>query len=454
MAGNPKVTVYIPSHNYGKYMGSAIESVLAQTMDSWELLLIDDGSSDTTQEVIARFRNREKIRTFRTEKIGLPAVANLALKEAKGDYIVRLDGDDLFDENALLVLSNYLDGRPEVALVFPDYYLFDEFGEIFTEKRRKKITDDNVLLEMPPNGACTMVRTATLREIGGYREDLGVQDGFDLWTKIAMKYKCGNVNLPLFYYRRHQNNITNNNYRILSAKRKIKNDATGSRFSESQPIIAVIPCRKGFDIVPDLWNQPVGEKTFLERRIEACVQSKLFSRIVVASDNEAVKEVIAKYGDSRLTFFTRRYEDTHHYNKLKNTLRAVAETYDPEFKGIIVVPYLAAPFVGTGTLEEAVSTLILNNANAAFGVKELDAPVYKRTDAGFMPINLKKGITTESDETYQDSYTVLAISNKNLESGYLLGVKTVGFVVPESECYFVNSPLALEIARKIEKAGD
>lgn len=449
MSNNPKVTVYVPSHNYGKYLPDAINSVISQTIDSWELLLIDDGSSDTTGEVIKRYRDNPKIRSFRTEKIGLPAVANLALREAKGKYFVRLDGDDLFDENALLVLSNYLDNNPEVALVFPDYYLFDEFGELYTEKRRKKITDDNVLLEMPPNGACTMARVNILKEIGGYREDLGVQDGFDLWTKVASKYRCANVNLPLFYYRRHQNNVTNNNYRILSAKRKIKNDAVSAKLDSHRPITAVIPCRKNFDFTLDLWNQRVGGKSLLERRIETCLRSPLFDYVVVASDSPDVKSVMDKFSDRRLAYFERQYADTHHYKKLKNTLCQVAEKFDPNFEGITVVPYLASPFVEIGTLEEAASTLILNNASSSFGVKELDAPIYKRTEAGFLPVNVKKEITTELDEIYQDSYTVLAVQNRNLESGHLMGAKSVGFVVPESECHFVNSALSLEIANKI-----
>ena len=78
-----RISVYIPSHNYGKYLGEAIESVLRQTVDDWELLVIDDGSTDNTQEVMNLYKSHPKIQLFQTNGIGLPAVCNLALKTRK-----------------------------------------------------------------------------------------------------------------------------------------------------------------------------------------------------------------------------------------------------------------------------------------------------------------------------------------------------------------------------------
>ena len=105
------ISVYIISHNYARYLEDAIESVLRQTIDNWELLLIDDGSTDETPEIISLYRDHPKINTFKTDGIGLPAACNLALNSANGEYLIRLDGDDIFDENILLILSHYLDHR-------------------------------------------------------------------------------------------------------------------------------------------------------------------------------------------------------------------------------------------------------------------------------------------------------------------------------------------------------
>ena len=163
-------------------------------------------------------------RLFNTDGTGLPAVCNLALKEAKGEYFIRLDADDIFDENILLVLTNYLEHHTNYDMVFPDYFLMDESGKILSHERREKIYHNNHILDTPANGACSLIRTKILKEIGGYREDLGVQDGYDLWNKLVTKTKFMNVNLPLFYYRRHSHNSTNGIKRLISAKRIIKSD--------------------------------------------------------------------------------------------------------------------------------------------------------------------------------------------------------------------------------------
>ncbi|HIC05038.1 MAG TPA: glycosyltransferase family 2 protein, partial [Nitrospirales bacterium] len=144
----PLITVYIASRNYGHFLGDAIESVLQQTIDNWELLLIDDGSIDDTSRVIDLYREHPKVRVHRTEGIGLPAVNNLALREAKGEYIIRLDGDDMFDLHILQILASHLDRDSELALVFPDYYLVDESGEIFAHERRQKLYSNDHLMDV------------------------------------------------------------------------------------------------------------------------------------------------------------------------------------------------------------------------------------------------------------------------------------------------------------------
>jgi glycosyltransferase involved in cell wall biosynthesis len=186
-----KFTVYIVSYNYGKFLMDSIESVLRQSVDDWELLIIDDNSIDNTRNVMNLYKGDARIRLYSTTGIGLPAVCNFALKKARGRYIIRLDGDDIFEENILLVLGGYLDQHPNAALVFPDCYLMDENGEVFAQEKRHKIYEHNHVLDMPPNGACTLVRRKVFDELGCYREDLGVQDGFDLWSRISSRYKAG-----------------------------------------------------------------------------------------------------------------------------------------------------------------------------------------------------------------------------------------------------------------------
>jgi hypothetical protein len=350
-AVTPTVSVYVVSHNYGNFLEQAIESVLRQHYEDWELILIDDGSTDHTLEIMRLYAGDPRVRIIKTLGIGLPAVANLALQESKGRYIIRLDGDDLFDENILFVLTSYIERHSEVALVFPDYYLIDEGGEVFAHERRQKITEFSHLTDMPPNGACTLIRKSLLESIGGYREDLGAQDGFDLWAKIRNTYPSMNVNLPLFYYRRHGQNLTNSSYRILAARRQIKKDANAEQLSKYRPILAVIPCRKNYDFCQDLWDVELNGRSLLKRKLEMCLASTLFDKVIVASDTENVLATMATFDDNRLEFFKRDPAETLRSRNIAGTLSRIVQRFDPEVNGITVLCYLPSPFVLLGSLE-------------------------------------------------------------------------------------------------------
>ena len=332
----PKITVYIPSHNYGAYLERAIESVLRQTCDNWELLIINDGSTDQTAQILERYEYDPRIRTLTTPGIGLLKVCNLALQQARGEYLIRLDGDDYFDDNILLVLANQLDRDPNIALVFPDYYLIDEFGEVFSHEQRQRLYEKNHIIDMPPHGACTLIRSSILRDIGGYPEHINAQDGFFVWSKVYPRYKAANVNLPLFYYRRHDTNLTNVSSRILEARRQIKRDTSIISLDQARPFIAVIPCRRYYDFAPNLWGHPFGDTTLLERSIQTCLDSSILDHIVVTSDTAEVQTVLERYQDPRLSFLLRDTKETIRTRSIVPSLEAVALHIDPRMQGITV----------------------------------------------------------------------------------------------------------------------
>lgn len=445
--GKPKVSIYLPSHNYGRFLEQSVESVLRQSMDSWELLLVDDGSSDNTLEVFRMYRGDSRIRVFETGGIGLPAVANMALKNAVGEYIIRLDGDDVFDENILLVLSNHLDRRPDTALVFPDYFQIDEVGNIFSHERREQLHFANHSLDMPAHGACTMVRREILEKLGGYREDLGAQDGFDLWSRIVREHKCENVNVPLFYYRRHGKNLTENSGRILHARRTIKKDNCREDIAKHGPITALIPCRRLYDFKEDLWNQRLNGITLLDRAIVNCLGSDLFDHVVVASDNPEVRKTMANYGDPRLRFFERKTEETFRSRPVTLTMDKMYKELGFGWDGLTVLSYLQAPFTTTEIMEEAIHTLVLNGADSSFAVNQLDRPVFRRSEHGLEPVITKKGFNSDFDALYIESGISLATRNANLRTGSLTGKKIVNFQVSQDESFFIHTERDLEIAR-------
>ena len=96
----PKVTVYVPCHHYGRFLGQAVQSVIDQLFQAWELIIVDDGSTDETARVALEYvkNHPDRIRVIRLPVArGLPAAANAALADARGDYVMRLDADDFLD---------------------------------------------------------------------------------------------------------------------------------------------------------------------------------------------------------------------------------------------------------------------------------------------------------------------------------------------------------------------
>lgn len=443
-----KVTVYIVSHNYGNYVQEAIESVLRQTFEDWELLLFNDNSSDNTDEVFNLYKSDKRISIYKTEGIGLPGVCNFALRKANGKYIIRLDGDDFFDENILLVLTHNLDNNKSNALVFPDYYLIDSKGGVFAQEQREKVFQSNHVFDIPAHGACTLIRKKVLIEIGGYRTDLGAQDGFDLWTRIISNYKCSNVNLPLFYYRRHGANLTEKHHHIFNARREIKKDASISKMEKYKSITAIIPCRESYDIIPNLWKEELDEGlTLLDVAIQNCINSKLFDKIVVTSDNKDVTTVMDKYHDKRLKFVYRESKLTIRSMPISETLSLIVNQEKIEDSGLLILVFLQSPFINYKSIEEGIYSLVLNDADSAFAVEEISKGLYKRDSHGLVPLNSKHLIRTDFDIIYGDSRNTVVTTVKNINKGSLLGAKTVNYITPQRENLFIQTKFDLDFSK-------
>jgi len=239
----PTVTIYMPNHNYASYIEEAIESVLNQTFKEWELIIIDDGSTDNSKDKIDKYLNHPKVRVVYQAKKGLNYTNNIAMRLANGKYITRLDADDYLDENYLLVLVDFLNKNPEFDLVYPDFFHIDKYGNIQEIYKKNKITNEsNEILDLPAHGACTMFRTEILRNIGPYNDSVSCQDGYDIWIKFIQKHRPCNVSTPLFYYRQHPSSLSKDQSKINNARRKILQDfLTKSIKKEKSKTLIVIP---------------------------------------------------------------------------------------------------------------------------------------------------------------------------------------------------------------------
>jgi glycosyltransferase involved in cell wall biosynthesis len=113
----PQVTVIIPTFNRARYLTEAIQSVLGQTFPDYELIVVDDGSTDGTAAVLEGFGD-SRLRVLRQENHGISAAMNAGLRAAQGEYIARLDSDDVWFPNLLAYETRVLDSRPDIGVVY------------------------------------------------------------------------------------------------------------------------------------------------------------------------------------------------------------------------------------------------------------------------------------------------------------------------------------------------
>ncbi|MFA5309350.1 MAG: glycosyltransferase [Dehalococcoidales bacterium] len=220
-----KITVMIPTYNYAQYLGAAIQSVLDQTYQDFEIIVVDDGSTDNTREVVDSFKDT-RIRYIRQENRGVAAAANVAIKAATSEYITGIGADDLFLPQNLELKVKIMDARPELGMVYSDVYLFDDstgetIGKLWRDPKGYYPWLDpikaarNPLKEILYKGCFILIQAALIRrevfnKVGCYDESLPTHEDWELVVRILQNYPAEIIDMPLLKMRRHQSNLSDN----------------------------------------------------------------------------------------------------------------------------------------------------------------------------------------------------------------------------------------------------
>ena len=447
-----KISVYIPTYNYGQFIEQAVESVLKQTLKDWELIVINDGSTDDTSDILKKYAGNEKIRILDQENKGLTVTNNIALRLSQGKYIIRLDGDDFMDENLLLVLSNVLDTKPEIGLVYPDYYHVSEDGEVLEIVRRKKIGEEARLLDLPAHGACTMFRRDLLLELGGYYEDFSCQDGYELWLRFIQKYKPFNVNLPLFYYRQHLSSLTQDKARILDTRRRIKSRFVDDHLNSKELKVLGIILATGNPVTAEMDPfQELAGKPLLWYTLNEAVKSKSLDKIVLSTDDDGVREYAEGFDGidtimrppSLMKSNVKTIEISRHALEEMKSSR----NYDPDAVAIL---YINTPLRKAYHVDKAVNTMKIFDVDTVLSIVEELAPCYQHEEFGLTPINeIGQDLRLERKSIYKENGAVYLTKASVLERGLLLGRKVGHITMLPEESVKINSAFDLWLAEEI-----
>lgn len=206
----PRVSVIMSVLNDERYIGEAVDSVLNQTFRDFEFIIINDGSTDRTGEILSSYRD-DRILLFDQKNRGLTQSLNRGLSLARGEYIARMDGDDISDPARLEEEVRFLDRDQDIGLVGTFAYRIDEQGRrisVYTYKTTTEEIKKNLWVDCPFCHSSVMFRKACIDKIGAYREKVGPTEDYDLWFRITEQFGAANIPVPLHSFRIDSKGIT------------------------------------------------------------------------------------------------------------------------------------------------------------------------------------------------------------------------------------------------------
>ncbi len=217
-----KVSVIIPTYNRADFLPGAVKSVLAQTHRNFELLIIDDGSTDSTKETVKKFQDKDgRIKYFYQENRGISSARNFGIRKSSGDYFAFLDSDDeWFPEKTEKQLALF-SGNPGLGFAGCNKLIevidssgrviktLDLYGRKFPGGNRRFTAEDFLSFNSPVNPTCVMISREALLKTGFFDENFYYAEDSDLWIRLSVNYSFETLWEPLARYRRWPGSISN-----------------------------------------------------------------------------------------------------------------------------------------------------------------------------------------------------------------------------------------------------
>lgn len=207
----PLVSVILPAFNAREFISQAVQSILNQSFRDFELLVIDDGSTDGTTKILESITDpRLRVISHDTNQ-GLIYSLNEGIAESKGQLIARMDADDVSHPDRLDIQVNFLLRNPDIGVVGTAIQLIDRQGKtgpIYAFPESHSFIEWSISFFCPIAHPSVMVRSSVIRQAGGYRSDALHAEDYDLWERLSSSTQFYNLPKPLLLLRKHEGNIT------------------------------------------------------------------------------------------------------------------------------------------------------------------------------------------------------------------------------------------------------
>ena len=227
MIKNPIVSVIIPVYNGGEFINKAVESVLKQTYRDFEIIIINDGSTDNTEVIVKQF-NDIRIRYICHEKnLGLSKARNTGIRTCRGKYIAFLDADDEYlPEKLALQVKRFENISSEVGVVCAWSFNMDQYGKIFSKRflpKKEGYVFELLLSANPMSVPTLLIRKECFEKVGLFDSELDGQEDWDMWMRITKYYKISLIKMPLAKRRIHPNRMSDQfDRKVMTAQRIIE----------------------------------------------------------------------------------------------------------------------------------------------------------------------------------------------------------------------------------------
>jgi glycosyltransferase involved in cell wall biosynthesis len=227
MSHHPLVSIVTPAFNAGKFICETIQSVRAQTFANWELIVVDDGSTDDTQKAVEPFLTDPRIRLLCQINLGVSLARNAALRVSKGEWIAFLDADDVWFPEKLAQQLSAVELKPAANLVFTNYFIWD--GDRDLELRFKNASkfpadqlERRLIFHNLFGMSSVLVRRSVLEEAGEFDQTVAPAEDWDIWLRIADKgLRAVGIDKALLRYRVWNGNASKNSLRLMQSNVRI-----------------------------------------------------------------------------------------------------------------------------------------------------------------------------------------------------------------------------------------
>lgn len=222
----PRVSVIIPTYNYAQFVEQAILSVLAQTYKNFEIIVVDDGSTDTTAQRLQPYTDQGEITYLYQPNKGLPGARNTGIRHSQGEFIAFLDADDIWTPDKLQLQVELFDRQPELGFIFGNSRKF--LGSLAS--RRTSFEDispshGDVTAELLQRSFLPMptviVRRSALEAVGLFDETLDSCEDLDMWLRLSLRFKAGYVDQVVAWYRLHSLSMSSNFEKIATRRLRV-----------------------------------------------------------------------------------------------------------------------------------------------------------------------------------------------------------------------------------------